>query len=238
MAGALSTGRLRRGRRLPGLRRAGGAVAVAAVHRGGRGLARGVAEHLLGVRWRPPALAVAAALVAGLRYGLLLAALAVIVSWSALWDKILSNGIGHALRDLPWAACHPRRRSWPAPPSIARTWRLACGHGGSGAANEIAGRAPRTASPGGDRRRRCGALTFTAVLRPGSPLFTVRWPRRACSGRSCCWSSSLLAVGYGLPLRGPRPAYVGGIGLADLPHCRQRVRRQRCPRSRPSSAGR
>ena len=39
-------------------------------------------------------LGVGAALLAGLRYGLLLASLSVIVSWSALWDKILSDGIG------------------------------------------------------------------------------------------------------------------------------------------------
>ena len=34
-----------------------------------------------------------AALVADVQYGMLLAAIAVVVSWSALWDKILSNGI-------------------------------------------------------------------------------------------------------------------------------------------------
>jgi uncharacterized protein YjeT (DUF2065 family) len=38
-------------------------------------------------------LAVAASILAGARYALLLASLALIVSWSALWDKILSNGL-------------------------------------------------------------------------------------------------------------------------------------------------
>src|SRR5919201_5192224 len=39
-------------------------------------------------------LAAVATLVAGVRYGFLLGSLALIVSWSALWDKVLSNGIG------------------------------------------------------------------------------------------------------------------------------------------------
>jgi hypothetical protein len=39
-------------------------------------------------------LAVATTYLAGLRYGLLLASLAVIVSWSTLWNEIVSDGIG------------------------------------------------------------------------------------------------------------------------------------------------
>jgi hypothetical protein len=42
-------------------------------------------------------LAVAATYLAGLRYGLLLASLAVIVSWSTLWNEILSDGVGEHL---------------------------------------------------------------------------------------------------------------------------------------------
>jgi hypothetical protein len=146
------------------------------------------------------ALGVTATLLAGLRYGLLLAALAVIVSWSALWDKILSNGIGAhfgvyrglliILAGLLLAAA-------------VVAWRL---DRHDGAAGEIVTGATASAVL-------AGSLSFPNLF------LGVPFPAVPGASSSLLWEIvlllvSLAAVAYGSRVGARGPAYVGGIGLA------------------------
>lgn len=148
-------------------------------------------------------LAVAAALIAGMRYGLLLASLSVIVSWSALWDKILSDGIGQhfgiyrglliVLAALLLAAAFA-------------AWRLDADEG-RGRANEIVTGAAASAVL-------AGSLSIPKVFALDNPLVSVSGPESSLFWEVVLLVVSLLAVGYGSRCAARGTAYVGGIGLA------------------------
>ncbi len=148
------------------------------------------------------ALAVAAGLVAGARYGLLLASLAVIVSWSALWDKILSGGIGEhygiyrglliVLAVLLLAAA-------------LVVWRRDARDGPAGA-NEIATGAAASAVL-------AGSLSFPQVFTLSNPFVSVTGPASSLLWEIVLLVVSLLAVGYGARFAARGTAYVGAIGL-------------------------
>jgi hypothetical protein len=148
-------------------------------------------------------LAAAAALVAGLRYGLLLASLSVIVSWSALWDKILSDGIGQhfgtyrglliILAGLLLAAAFV-------------AWRLDEDEG-RGRANEIVTGAAASAVI-------AGSLSVPKVFALDNPLVSVSGPESSLFWEIVLLVVALLAVGYGSRYAARGTAYVGGIGLA------------------------
>jgi hypothetical protein len=148
------------------------------------------------------ALATAATLVAGLRYGLLLASLAVIVSWSALWNKILSNGLGGHLGVyrglllilaalLVVAAFLASRRDEEE---------------GEAHAKEIATGAAVSAVI-------AGSLSFTKVFALSNPLLSVPTADSSLFWELVLLLVSLLAVGYGSRAAARGPVYVGGIGL-------------------------
>ncbi len=148
-------------------------------------------------------LAVAATLVAGLRYGLLLASLALIVAWSALWDKILSNGIGAhygvyrglllllAVLFLGAAAALATRRIDPDGPE--RAGELVTG---ASLAAVIA-----------------GSLSAPKVFAFSNPFFTVAGPTSSLLWEIVLLVVSLLAIGYGSRFSVRGPAYVGAFGL-------------------------
>jgi hypothetical protein len=155
-----------------------------------------------------------AALVADVRYAMLLAAISVVISWSALWDKILSNGIfthygiyrgllviiglilvGVALavhRSDPLARLRPGGTATPEPVRWLRANDVITGAAIAGVA--------------------AGALTFTAFFAQAS-VFAVR-----VASPSLLWDlellvASLLAVLWGARFAVRGPAYVGAIGL-------------------------
>jgi hypothetical protein len=148
-------------------------------------------------------LAVGAALLAGLRYGFLLASLSVIVSWSALWDKILSDGIGQhfgiyrglliILAGLLFAAAFAAWRLNPVD--------------GRGRANEIVTGAAASAVI-------AGSLSVPKVFAFDNPFFPVSGPESSLFWEIVLLVVALLAVGYGSRFAVRGTAYVGGIGLA------------------------
>jgi hypothetical protein len=155
-----------------------------------------------------------AALVADVQYGMLLASIAVVISWSALWDKILSNGIfthygiyrgllviiglilvGVALavhRSDPLARLRPGGTPAPEPARWLRANDVITGAAIAGVA--------------------AGSLTFTAFFAQAS-TFAVR-----VASPSLLWDlellvAALLAVLWGARFGVRGPAYVGAIGL-------------------------
>ncbi len=148
-------------------------------------------------------LAVAAALIAGLRYGLLLASLFVIVSWSALWDKILSDGIGQHFGTyrglLIIVAVLLVAAAFAA-------WRLDDDEG-QGRANEIVTGATVSAVL-------AGSLSVPKVFALDNPLVSVSGPESNLFWEVVLLVVALLAVGYGSRFAARGAAYVGGIGLA------------------------
>ena len=149
-------------------------------------------------------LAVAATLLAGLRYGFLLAALAVIVSWSALWDKILSNGIGQHFGIYRGLLLILAGLLLVAAVAV---WRLD-ERDGAGRAREIVTGA---AVVGGARR----IAQLSGRVRPGEPV-RVRFRARVEPALGDRPPGRLAARGrIRLQVCGAEgPAYVGGIGLA------------------------
>jgi hypothetical protein len=156
-----------------------------------------------------------AALVADVRYGLLLTTIALILSLSALWDKILSNGlIAHygvyrgllviyGLLFLALAFVVHRfdplarmRRGGVATPEPERWLRAQDVITGSALAAVLA-----------------GALTFSAFFAQTSSLFAP-----PVASPSLLWDlellvASLLAVAWGARFAVRGPTYVGAIGL-------------------------
>jgi hypothetical protein len=156
-----------------------------------------------------------AALVADVRYGLLLTTIALIVSLSVLWDKILSNGlIGHygiyrgllviyGLVFLALAFAVYRfdplarlRRGGAATPEPERWMRAQDVITGSALSAVLA-----------------GSLTFSAFFAQSSSLFVP-----PVAAPSLLWDlellvASLLAVVWGARFAVRGPTYVGAIGL-------------------------
>jgi hypothetical protein len=156
-----------------------------------------------------------AALVADLRYGLLLASIAIIVSWLALWDKILSDGllahygifrgllviiglllVGVAIllyRSDPLARLRPDRTPALEPVRWSRAHDVITGAAIAGVL--------------------AGALTVTAVFAEADSLFAP-----PAASPSLLWDlellvASLLAVLWGVRFGVRGPTYVGAIGL-------------------------
>jgi len=147
-------------------------------------------------------LAAASALFGGLRYGLLLASLAVIVSWSGLWEGILSDGLGahfgiyRGLLIVLAAALLA---------AAFAVWRLD-ERDGVGRASEIVTGAAASAVL-------AGSLSFPKVFAISNPFVTVTAPASSLLWELVLLVVSLLAVGYGSWLAVRGPAYGGGIGL-------------------------
>ena len=147
-------------------------------------------------------LAVAATYVAGLRYGLLLASLAVIVSWSTLWNEILSDGIGAHLGTYRGLLLILAALLLAAAFAV---WRMDRQEGPARANELVTGAAVSAVI--------AGSLSVAGVF---DILMAPRRPRRPI--RAFFWEIvllvvSLLAVGYGSRFAARGPAYVGGIGL-------------------------
>lgn len=148
-------------------------------------------------------LAAAAALIAGLRYGLLLASLAVIVSWSALWDEILSNGIGQHFGTYRGLLIILAALLGAAAFAV---WRLD--------QREGAGRATEIVTGAAASAVLACSLSFPKVFALDNPFFSVSGPESSLFWEIVLLVVSLLAVGYGSRFAARGPAYVGGIGLA------------------------
>src|SRR5215218_8367306 len=156
-----------------------------------------------------------AALVADVRYGMLLTAVALIVSLSALWDKILSNGlIAHygiyrgllviygllflalafaVYRFDPLTRLRPGRVAAPEPERWLR------------AQDAVTGAALSAVL--------AGSITFTAFFAQTDSLFTP-----PVASPSLLWDlellvASLLAVIWGARFAVRGPTYIGAIGL-------------------------
>lgn len=148
-------------------------------------------------------LAAAASVVAGVRYGLLLASLALIVSWSALWNKILSDGIDAHLDVyrgllLVLAAVLLVAAFFVSRASEREGWSRG---------NEIVTGAAVSAVI-------AGSLSLTEVIAVSNPLLS--WFPTAAS--SLFWELVLLVVSlaviaYGARLGTRGTVYVGAIGL-------------------------
>lgn len=147
----------------------------------------------------------------GFRYLWLLAGLASIVAWSALWDKLLSHGLlGHVGLDrwlLLIIAATLFAAGWAVRTGVAR--RLSRGRalgGEEGAFSELVTAAAIAAVMAGAG----GYATFVLLFNPQSDV----WSTAALGWEIELLLVSILAVGYGARegLRGP--AYVGGIGLS------------------------
>jgi hypothetical protein len=150
-------------------------------------------------------LAVAAALIAGLGYGLLLASLAAIVSWSALWDKILSDGIGDHLgvyRGLLIVLA-----ALLVGAALA-AWRLDRDEGEARASEVVTGAAAAAVL--------AGSLSVPRVFGFADPLnhFSGSAPASSAVWEIALLVVSLLAIGFGSRFAARGTSYVGGIGLA------------------------
>ncbi|HYY73807.1 MAG TPA: hypothetical protein VE662_03210 [Solirubrobacterales bacterium] len=159
--------------------------------------------------------AFAATLIADVRYGLLLGSIFLIVSWSALWHKILSNGlfahygifrgllviIGLLLlagavavyRTDPLARLRAGRMATPEPERWLRAQDMVTGAAIAGVG--------------------AGALTFSAFFAQSGSLFAP-----PVAGPSLLWDlvllvASLLAVLWGASFAVRGSTYIGAIGL-------------------------
>ena len=163
-------------------------------------------------------LAVAAAVLAQVRYALLLASLALIVSWSALWDKILSGGLAEHLgiyRGLllilaallvvgAFAFALLERESQPARPALARL--------------PVPVRAPASDVITGAAVAAvlAGSLSFTKLASLGNPFVTFPTADSSFFWELVLLVVSLLVIGYGSWSGVRGPTYVGGIGLLNF----------------------
>jgi hypothetical protein len=156
-----------------------------------------------------------ATLLADVRYGLLLASIFVIVSWSALWNEILSNGfvahygiyrgllviIGLLLlagalvvhRTSLLSGLRPGREPTPEPERWLRAQDMVTGAAIAGVG--------------------AGAITFSAFFAQTDSLFAP-----PVASPSLLWDlellvASLLAVLWGARFAVRGPAYIGAIGL-------------------------
>lgn len=159
--------------------------------------------------------AAVATLMADVRWGLLLASIYLIVSWSALWDKILSNGlIAHygifrgllvivglillagavaVYRGDPLTRLRRDGAPTPEPERWLRAQDMVTGAAIAGVA--------------------AGAITFSAFFAQTSSLFAP-----PVASPSLLWDlellvASLLAITWAARFGGRGPGYVGAIGL-------------------------
>lgn len=147
-------------------------------------------------------LAVAATYVAGLRYGLLVASLALIVSWSTLWNKILSDGVGEHLGTYRGLLLILAALLLVAAFAV---WRMDQQEGPARATDVVTGAAVSAVI--------AGSLSVSEVFALSNPLLAVPTADSSLFWEIVLLAVSLLAVGYGSRFGGRGPAYVGGIGL-------------------------
>jgi hypothetical protein len=160
------------------------------------------------------ALGTVASLLAGVRYGLLLASLAAIVYWSALWNEILSNGLANhygIYRGLllilaalllagAFAVYYADRSGWMRRfGGVEGERELARSRG-----NEIVTGAAVAAVI-------AGSLSLTKVF--ASPFFALQTASSSLFWEIVLLVVSLAAVGYGGWLGTRGTAYVGAFGL-------------------------
>jgi len=160
------------------------------------------------------ALGKVASLFAGVRYGLLLASLAAIVSWSALWNKILSTGLlnhygiyrglllilAALLVTGAFAVYHADRSGWVRRlGGVEGERELACSRG-----NEIVTGAAVAAVI-------AGSLSLTKVF--ASPFFALPTADSSLFWEIVLLVVSLAALGYGSWLGTRGTVYVGALGI-------------------------
>ena len=159
------------------------------------------------------ALAGGAAIIAGVRYGLLLASIAVIISWSALWEKILSGGLGEhlglyrvllliigallVLASLAVAGAGREERSSAAAETAPPPW--------SPASELVTGAALAAVL--------AGSLSFTKLVALSNPFLDIPGADSSFFWELVLLVVSLAAIGYGSRVGARGPAYVGGFGL-------------------------
>ena len=161
------------------------------------------------------AAAFVATLIADVRYGLLLGSIFIIVAWSALWQKILSDGlIAHygiyrgllviiglillagavaVYRMDPAARLRRGRVATPEPERWVRAQDMVTGAAIAGVA--------------------AGALTFGAIFAQSDTLFLPPLPSPSLLWDLVLLVASLLAVLWGASLGNRGTTYVGAIGL-------------------------
>lgn len=161
------------------------------------------------------ALAIAASVLAGARYALLLASLALIVSWSALWEKILSNGLAAHLGIYRGLLVILAAVLVVAGFAVAMLDRAPGGPAPSARRLPIPVRAPASDVITGAAVAAvlAGSLSFTRLVALNNPF-----PGFPTADSSLLWEIVLLAVsvaaiGYGAWAGVRGPTYVGGIGL-------------------------
>jgi hypothetical protein len=146
-------------------------------------------------------LAIVATYIAGMRYGLLLASLAVIVSWSTLWNKILSDGVGAHLGTYRGLLLILAALLLVAAYAI---WRMDRQQGPAWANEVVTGAAVSGVL--------AASLSVTGIF--GFSAF-VEVPT---ADSSFFWevvllALSVLAIGYGSRFGARGTAYIGGLGL-------------------------
>jgi hypothetical protein len=147
-------------------------------------------------------LAAWASLAAGVRYALLLASISVIVSWSALWDRILSDGIGahmgvYRVVLLVIAAV-----------LLVGAFVVSAGNDRSGRSrgNEVVTGASIAAVT-------AGALSFTQLVALSNPLVSIPTADSSFFWELVLLVVSLAAIAYGSGFGARGTAYVGAFGL-------------------------
>jgi len=170
------------------------------------------------------ALAAVAALLASVRYALLLASIAVIVSWSSLWNEILSDGLGAhygiyrgllvILAILLLAVAYVLYATDVA--SRLERARLAAPEASrSGAEAEASrlGLAHDVVTGAAIAGVLAGAISFTKLFAQSSPFFSPPTASPSVLWNIVLLVASLAAVAYGARFAVRGPVYVGGIGL-------------------------
>jgi hypothetical protein len=145
----------------------------------------------------------AAAVAAGVRYTLLLASLALIVAWLALWDEILTDGVFAEVGTLRWLLV-----------AIGAVLLLL------GAGARMAGGAQEAQAPGNELLTGGGLAAVGAGAISFAALYTATVPGAVPSAQpTVFWDAYLLVVSVGaivlaasLGVRGL--AYAGAVGLA------------------------
>ena len=169
-------------------------------------------------------LAAVAALLANVRYGLLLASIAVIVSWSAVWGKILSGGLGAhygIYRGLLIILAIGLLGVAYALYSTDVADRLGLRRGSAPEAQEPGigpeasrwGRAHEVVTGAAIAAVVAGSISFTKLFADTAPFFSP-----PTASPSTLWDIvllvvSLAAVAYGSRFAVRGPTYVGAIGL-------------------------
>jgi hypothetical protein len=175
----------------------------------------GAALNLFWIFLVTAGLAVTASILAGARYALLLASLALIVSWSAIWDEILSNGlVAHLgvyrgllliLAGLLVVGAFLVAMLDRAPDGAAPTASRLPLPVRAPASDVITGAAVAAVI--------AGSLSFSKLVALGNPFVSFPTADSSLLWEVVLLAVSVAAVGYGAWAGARGPTYVGGIGL-------------------------